>query len=129
MGLFDLFKKTEKELKRNEIKRLNLKSSHSFKGFKQLFIKSKYDLYENGQKQLMHKYSQYSGKTLPDLPISLIVNDNGKNSMFIELVVDELFQGIIWQDSAFFDDILNGNVEKVAVFLEDKELKYYIKLK
>lgn len=129
MGLFDFLKKTEKELKRNEIKRLNFKSSHNFKGFKQLFIKAKYDLYENGQKQLMHKYSQYSGKTLPDLPISLIVNDNGKNSMFIELVVDELFQGIIWQDSAFFDDILNGNVEKVAVFLEDKELKYYIKLK
>lgn len=111
MGLFNFFK--PRVLKRNEIRRLDYTSSHRFKGFKQLFIKAKYDLYQQGQKQLLERYSDIpKGQTLSGLPVTFILNDNGKNSQFIELDVDGLLQGIIWQESEYFNDILNGNVEK-----------------
>lgn len=129
MGLFD-FLKPKRELKRKEIKRIEYTSSHSFKGFKQLFIKAKYELYQDGQKNLLMRYAKIpKGKTLSDLPVAFILNDNGKNSPFIELIVDGLPLGIVWQDSEYFNDIINGNVEKVTILPENGELRCFIKLK
>lgn len=128
MGLFDFLK--PRILKRNEIRRINYISSHRFKGFTQLFIKAKYDVYKNGQKQLLKKYANLKkGTTLSELPVAFILNDNEKNSKFIELEVDGILQGIVWEDSKFYDDILDGNVEKVTIFPEDGELRFFIKLK
>lgn len=129
MGLFD-FLKPKRKLKRKEIKRIEYTSSHSFKGFKQLFIKAKYELYQYGQINLLMRYAKVpKGKTLSGLPVAFILNDNGKNSPFIELVVDGLPLGIVWQDSEYFNDIINGNVEKVTILPENGELRCFIKLK